>query len=134
MVKVTASIKKDLYQIAIKSPSGNVITADEPLDKGGKDSGFSPKQLLAAALSACTSATLRMYADSKGWDLQEVQLETHLIETDANTVFIRKIELIGNLDEKQKQRLRIVADACPIHKILANPIRFETEIIGSQQD
>src|SRR5688572_17874922 len=58
MPKAIASIGKIPYQIKIKTPSGNELTADEPLDKGGKDTGFSPKELLAAALSACTSATL----------------------------------------------------------------------------
>ena len=129
MPKVFANIKKDLYKIEIKSPTGNLIIADEPLDKGGKDSGFSPKELLTAALSACTSATLRMYADRKGWDLQEVQLETEITEANNQSLFTRKLELIGNLDKEQRTRLLSVANACPVHKILTNPIEIKTELI-----
>ena len=53
MAHVTSSIKKELYRIEIQSPTGNIVIADEPLEMGGKDSGFSPKELLASALAAC---------------------------------------------------------------------------------
>lgn len=127
MPKVFANIKKDLYKVEIKTPTGNIIIADEPIEKGGQDSGFSPKELLASALSACTSATLRMYADRKGWDLQEVKVETEIIEQNNHSLFTRKLEFVGNLDETQKNRLIAVANACPVHKILSNPIEFKTE-------
>lgn len=68
MAKITSSIKQELYKVEIKSPTGNVVIADEPVDKGGKDLGFSPKELLASALATCTSATVKMYADRKEWD------------------------------------------------------------------
>lgn len=129
MAQVNSSIKKDLYQIEIKTPTGNIIHADEPLDKGGKDRGFSPKELLTAALSACTSATIRMYADRKGWDLQEVRMSVELSEADESTLFTRKIDLIGNLDEAQKKRLLFVANSCPVHKILTHQIEFHTLIV-----
>jgi len=129
MPKVFASIKKDLYKIEIKTPTGNVIIADEPIDKGGQDTGFSPKELLAAALSACTSATLRMYADRKGWDLQEVKVETELTEAVEQTLITRKLEFTGNLDQEQKARLIAIANACPVHKILSNPIEIKTELV-----
>lgn len=63
MAKISASIKKENYKIEITSPSGNVVIADEPISMGGKDLGFSPKELLAAALAAGSSATIKMYAD-----------------------------------------------------------------------
>ena len=63
MARISSRIKKELYKIEVESPTGNTIIADEPVDKGGKDIGFSAKELLAAALAACTSATVRMYAD-----------------------------------------------------------------------
>lgn len=132
MASVTSTIKQDLYRVEIESPSGNVVISDEPFEMGGKDLGFSPTELLASSLAACTSATLRMYADQKGWDLQEVKLEIDLDRDEkANkTVINRKMQLFGNLDEKQRERLFKVANACPVHKILTNPIEINTEVIS----
>lgn len=130
MAKVTSSIKAELYKVEIKSPTGNVIIADEPNAQGGKDLGFSPKELLASALAACTSATLRMYADRKGWALQEVKLEIELErdEKENKTTISRKVELIGNLDDTQRARLLKIAESCPVHKILSNPIEINTQL------
>lgn len=124
-------MKKELYRVAIESPSGNVVIADEPIDLGGQDLGFSPNELLISALAACTSATLRMYADRKGWDLQEVKLEIDLERDEpfTKTVINRKVQLLGNLDEKQRERLIAIAKACPVHKILTNPIEINTETL-----
>ena len=130
MAKVSSSIKNVPYRIEIKSPTGNVVIADEPVDKGGKDAGFSPKELLASALAACTSATVRMYADNKGWPLEEVKIDIELERDEAanRTVIGRKIQFIGDLDDDQKKRLLAVAKACPVHKILSNPIEINTSL------
>ncbi|MFY7840971.1 MAG: OsmC family protein [Lacibacter sp.] len=130
MASVSSVIKKELYRIEIKSPSDNIVIADEPVANGGKDTGFSPKELLSAALAACTSATVRMYADRKGWELEEVQVQINLEhKADENkTVINRKIQFIGNLDEAQQNRLLAVANACPVHKILSNPIEISTSV------
>lgn len=128
MAKVSSSIRNDPYKIEIKSPTGNVVIADEPLDKGGKDIGFSPKELLAAALAACTSATVRMYADRKKWLLEEVKIDVELERDDSKnrTVITRKIQFIGTLDADQRKRLLAIANACPVHKILTNPVEINT--------
>lgn len=128
MAKVSSSIKNELYRIEIKSPTGNVVIADEPLDKGGKDVGFSPKELLASALAACTSATVRMYAERKQWPLDEVRIDIDLEHDESanKTVINRDIHFIGDLDEGQRKRLLAVANACPVHKILTNRIEINT--------
>lgn len=77
MAKISSSIKKELYRIGMKSPTGNAIIADELLIKVGRI-GFSPKELLAAAQAACTSATVRMYADQKKWPLDEIKIDVDL--------------------------------------------------------
>lgn len=130
MANISSSIKTENYKIEIKSPTGNVVIADEPLAMGGKNLGFSPKELLASALAACTSATVKMYADRKTWDLKEVKLNIELeyITGENTTIIDRKIEFIGNLDEAQKERLLAVANACPVHKILSNPIQINTQL------
>lgn len=130
MAEISSSIKKENYRIEIKSPSGNVVIADEPIEMGGKDLGFSPKELLASALAACTSATVKMYADRKEWDLQEVIIN---IELDFNaeenkTLINTKLEFVGDLDDAQKSRLLAVANACPVHKILSNPIEINSKL------
>jgi putative redox protein len=131
MAKITSYIKNELYKVEIKSPTGNVIIADEPIDIGGKDLGFSPKELLASALAACTSATLRMYADRKGWDLQEVKLDIELERDNQEnkTIITRKMELLENLDETQRLRLLKIANSCPVHKILSQPIEISTRMV-----
>ncbi|HSF56403.1 MAG TPA: OsmC family protein [Algoriphagus sp.] len=130
MAKITSSIKKEQFKTELHSPSGNVLIADEPIAVGGKNLGFSPSELLASALSACTSATLRMYADRKGWPLDEVKidLELQFIREENRTQIERKITLIGQLDEQQTERLLAIANACPIHKILSNPIAIDTKL------
>lgn len=131
MAQISSSIKNEDYKVKIVSPSGNIVIADEPVEKGGNDLGFSPMELLASSLAACTSATLKMYANRKEWDLQEVKLEIELERDEENnkTSINRKIQLLGNLDEKQRARLLLVANSCPVHKILSNPIKINTVLI-----
>jgi len=129
MALVTASIAKELYRIEIKSSSGNMVIADEPLDKGGQNKGLSPKELLAASLASCTCATLRMYADRKGWDLQKINVTIELTEEVGRTSFNRKLQFAGTLDDEQRIRLMAIANACPVHKILTHTIVIETTLI-----
>lgn len=131
MAKVSASIGKELYKVEIISHSGNKLIADEPIAIGGKNLGFSPKELLASSLAACTSATLRMYANHKEWDLTEVHVDIELNRDDAEniTTINRNIKLTGSLSEEQRVRLLAVANNCPLHKILSNPIKINTAII-----
>lgn len=128
MIKISASIAKELYKTEIRSSSENALISDEPIDAGGKNLGFSPKELLISALASCTGATLRMYADRKQWKLEEIQTEIEL-EWDGElkqTTINRKIKLTGDLNEEQKTRLLQIADNCPVHKILSNPINIIT--------
>jgi putative redox protein len=131
MAKVTTHIGKELYRVDIKSQGGHTLIADEPADNGGQNKGFAPAELLAAALGACTSATLRMYADRKGWDVPEVDTEVTLERDEAanKTVINCAIHVKGNLDETQRARLLHIAGNCPVHKILSNPIEIKTQMV-----
>ncbi|MFV8342576.1 OsmC family protein [Flavobacterium sp. XS2P39] len=129
MIKITAHIGQDLYKTEIKSAS-NMIISDEPESAGGKDLGFAPKELLASSLAACTCITLRMYASRKEWDLTAIKVEV-TFEKDAienKSKMMRNIQLFGNLDNAQKARLLNIADRCPMHQILTNPIQILTEL------
>ncbi len=125
MYKITGHIGKDHYRAEIKSAT-NTIIADEPIDLGGKDLGLSPSEILASSLAACTCITVRMYADHKEWKLDEVSVDITLDKLEGKSKFIRSIEFKGDLDEAQRNRLMVVANKCPIHQTLTNPIEIET--------
>ncbi|HRB73328.1 OsmC family protein [Flavobacterium inviolabile] len=130
MDTINAHIGKELYKTTITAGT-NTLLADEPESMGGQNLGFAPQELFASSLAACTIITLRMYADRKGWDLTDVKIEvTFERDIPANiTKLERKIEFTGNLDEAQRARLRVIADSCPIHKALSNPIAITTTIL-----
>lgn len=129
MNKIKANIGTELYKTEIESET-NLIISDEPKSSGGQDLGFAPNELLASSLAACTAITLRMYANRKGWELTDVKVEVSFETDSVQSKFkiVRDIQLLGNLDEDQQARLLIIADKCPIHKILTNPIEITTAL------
>lgn len=114
------------------------LVADEPVASGGLGSGPSPYDLVLAGLGACTSMTLRLYADQKGWPLERVAVtlahrKIHAAdcadcETKAGKIdeVERTIALDGPLDAIQRARLMEIADKCPVHRTLHGEIRVRT--------
>lgn len=130
MATVTARIERTLYETHLSTGS-QVMVVDEPVDVGGQDRGMRPGELLAGSLAACTVITLRMYADRKKWPLDSAVVHvdyTNDPET-KRSLFSLKLILNGDLDEDQRARLLEMADRCPIHRTLENPIDFETILI-----
>ncbi|MBI1770684.1 MAG: OsmC family protein [Bacteroidetes bacterium] len=125
MYKVTGHIGKDHYRAEIKSATNKIIT-DEPVDVGGQDLGLSPSEILASSLAACTYITVRMYADRKEWNLDEVLTNVILEKLEGKSKFTRTVEFKGNLDDAQRNRLMAIANKCPIHQALTGPIEIET--------
>lgn len=127
---IKAHIGRNHYQ-TILSNSRQELSADEPMDIGGTDLGFAPDELLCAALASCTAITLRMYADRKEWPLEAVRLEISLERDKASntTKLTRAIELEGDLNEEQRERLLGIANACPVHKTLTNPVVVDSFLV-----
>lgn len=129
---IITKIGKDPYRTEIHVQP-HVILADEPKDMGGRDLGPAPAELLLSSIGSCKVITMRMYADRKQWDLTGAEISLSISKQTGelqDTNFIKcHIRLDGNLDETQRQRLLKIADKCPIHKILSNPIVIESNLI-----
>jgi uncharacterized OsmC-like protein/alpha/beta superfamily hydrolase len=103
--------------------------ADEPVAVGGLGSGPGPYDLLCAALGACTSMTLRLYADQKQWPVQRIRVAvSHAKDKEKNPadLFRRSIMLEGTLDQAQRARLMEIAGRCPVHRTLESGSAIET--------
>ena len=115
----------------------HVLAADEPLSKGGRDTGPSPYEYVLAGLGACTLITMRMYADRHEWPLSRAKVELWHEKVTAPGVasksdrFHRIIYLDGELDDEQRLRLLQIADHCPVSEALRHASSIETTIAES---
>jgi putative redox protein len=119
---------------------GHTLKADEPIEQGGTDTGPNPYDLLCAALGACTTMTLRLYANQKKWPLIRVSVRlSHdkihakdCAECETKEGHIDRIErhitLEGPLDEAQRARLLEIANRCPVHRTLHSEIQITTDL------
>ena len=101
------------------------LVTDEPERVGGEGSGPAPHELLAAALAACVSTTLVMYARTKGWQLGEVTVEVDYGHRSTPRRVETAIRLGGELTEAQIERLEKVARACAVRRSLEAGFEFE---------
>ncbi|MEM1416331.1 MAG: bifunctional alpha/beta hydrolase/OsmC family protein [Myxococcota bacterium] len=116
------------------------VVADEPRSYGGGDTGMTPYDLLSSSLGACTAMTLRMYADRKKWPLENVKVSLQHERVHAKDCddcakseghidqFSLKLELEGDLDDAQRERLLEMSHRCPVHRTLLNEIKIRTEL------
>lgn len=129
-MEANGSLKNEGYLIKVKVGDHEIIF-DEPEDKGGTNKGPGAGETVVAALVACTSVTLQMYAKTKEWPLEEVRV-TITGEQEAGTgklILSREIALKGDLDEAQRDRLMGIANRCPVHKILSQKNDIVTKLV-----
>lgn len=110
--------------------------ADEPLDAGGTDTAPTPGELMLGALGSCMAITCKLYAERKGWDLKgvEVKLDYERFRGsdypahEGDDLYVHEVRealvFHGDLDDKQRTRLRDIAGKCPVHRLLAYPTYF----------
>jgi len=106
------------------------FVSDAEVSKGGSGTGPSPHEYLGAALAACTSMTLKMYAGRKSMSLENAVVTVDIVREDDVEIFSREIEFTGNLTAEEKERLLEIADKCPIHKALAGQIQIKTQLVN----
>jgi uncharacterized OsmC-like protein len=117
------------------------LKGDEPVAFGGTDTGPSPYDFLLAALGTCTSMTISLYAQRKGWPLDSVTVllhhsKIHAIdcaecETKEGKIdrIEREVQLTGALTTEQRAKLMEIADKCPVHRTLTSEINIRTRAV-----
>ena len=138
--QVKVRLSGDSFTTEVLTPFHHLL-ADEPESVGGRNLGPTPYDLLMASLGTCTAMTLKMYADRKGWDLGEINVylnhekvhrkDSELAEAGEGKIsrFTRFLELKGDLTSEMEEKLLEIANKCPVHKTLHEPIEVETKIL-----
>lgn len=137
--RVTVATGREGFRTTI-GVRAHTLLADEPVAVGGTDTGPTPYDLLVAALGACTTMTVQLYARRKGWPLEEAvarlrhakvyaadqeRCEDEPVRLDRVE---RELELRGALDDAQRQRLLEIADRCPVHRTMEGGVEIRTAL------
>ena len=111
------------------------LPTSEPVESGGDDSGPGPFDYLLASLGACTSITLRMYAERKEIPVERIEVALRMRKIEENgaevTEMAREISLEGTLSQEDRDRLLAIAERCPVHRTLTHEIRIRSSLAGS---
>lgn len=133
MPEVTVELGKEGLRVEASAIAGPWML-DEPADAGGSDQGPKPTEAVFGALGACTAITLRLYSERKGWPLEGVKIKVIATlpepkDPEGVRHFRQEVELLGPLDEAQRERLLVIAGKCPVHRILEGPNTFEEVLV-----
>jgi putative redox protein len=127
VARARAILAEARYEVAIDAGQHRIV-ADEPARLGGGDRGPAPYELLLASLGACTSITLRMYAERKSWPLQGLKLDLRFTRDGDDARIDRALTLEGALDPDQRARLADVAERTPVTLTLKQGVTIITEL------
>jgi putative redox protein len=128
-MRATARRENGTLQHAVEIRD-HTVTADEPKDSGGGDTGPSPQELLAASLASCTAITMEMYAQRKRWDIGEVTVDVNYepAQRGSPTRFSMVVSFPKELPEDQRERLMQIGAKCPVHRVLEGEVMFEETV------
>ena len=127
-----SSLASSGYRTVVRVGS-HVLVADEPMGAGGTDTGPTPMEMVAGALAACISITLRMVAQRKGWPLDGVEASVNVAKEDVEGArprdrFEVDVTLMGPLDDVMRAELTRIASRCPVHRVLAHDTPVVTSV------
>src|SRR5947209_1619061 len=106
----------------------HVLTADQPSHRGGLDAGPSPLAYVLSALGACTSVTVRMYCDKRGWTIHTVLVELELRGKPGSWQVHRAVQILGDLTCAQRERLEEICERTPVTLAVTDGIKVRTTI------
>jgi putative redox protein len=127
---ISGHIGTQKYLCTISWRNGQLIM-DEPESLDGNDLGPDPYSTLLASLAGCTLSTLRMYIDRKGWVIPEINITLNATQetgNDLTTIISRNISFSTEITSEQKERLLIIAEKCPVSRILKGTITINTNL------
>jgi len=109
------------YKVVLHT-EGHTVISDEPLEEGGSDEGMNPYELLSGSLASCTAITIQMYLERKNWKIDELVVDIDMKTINegkaVKNVFERNIIVKSKLDDAQLDRIKYIANICPISKII----------------
>ena len=128
MVRATAR-RRQGYTHDVEIQGGHRLVIDEPEESGGANQGASPTRTLAGTLAACAAITMEMYADRKGWDVAELEVEVEMeyAQSSVPRSFVVILRLPAGLTEDQVERLKVIAGKCPVHRALSHDTEVSIE-------
>jgi putative redox protein len=127
---IVGHIGTQKYLCTISWRNGTLLM-DEPENVGGQNIGPDPFSTFLASLAGCTLSTLRMYIDRKGWDIPEISISLNLTQENFGeliTTISREINFSKDVSLEIKERLLVIAEKCPVSKILKNQVLINTKI------
>lgn len=127
---VNGTLDSENYLVEIKTIN-HTLLVDEPESVGGGDLHPNPPQYLLSALASCTAITIKMYANNKGWNVGNIDVDVKMKVGQSEGKSIKKITKAVNfensLDKYQVARLLQIGSKCPISKLLEEPVEMEFE-------